>query len=87
MKTVILGAGRRGLRLIRHLSEEKNDVIVIDDNPDAVNIAMNSADCIGYVGSGTSIEDLKNVSGIGEKTFEKMRDKIFFIVLLFVDFS
>lgn len=27
-------------------------------------------------GSFSSIEDLKNVSGIGEKTFEKMKDKI-----------
>ena len=27
-------------------------------------------------GNFSSIEDLKNVSGIGDKTFEKMKDKI-----------
>jgi len=59
MKTVILGAGRRGLRLAKYLSEEQNDVVIIDENPDAVNLAMNSADCIGYTGNGASIEDLR----------------------------
>ncbi|MBR4477418.1 MAG: NAD-binding protein, partial [Spirochaetales bacterium] len=58
MKVVILGAGRRGIRLARHLVEENKDVIIIDEDAEDVNTAMAKVDCLAIKGSGTSLEDL-----------------------------
>ena len=60
MKVVILGAGRRGIRLARHLVEENKDVIIIDEDTDDVNTAMSKVDCLAIKGSGTSLEDLSD---------------------------
>lgn len=59
MKIAILGAGRRGFRLAKHLIEEKKDVVLIDDNPDVVNRVMTTIDCLAVEGDGTNLEDLK----------------------------
>ncbi|MGP1507506.1 MAG: Trk system potassium transporter TrkA [Sphaerochaeta sp.] len=61
MKVVILGAGRRGIRLARHLVEENKDVIIIDEDVEDVNNAMSTVDCLAVVGSGTSLEDLSDL--------------------------
>lgn len=61
MKIVILGAGRRGIRLARFLVEEQNDVILIDDNPTNVSKALTSVDCLAYECSGTDIDDLASL--------------------------
>lgn len=58
MKIVILGAGRRGIRLARFLVEEQNDVILLDDNPSNVSKALTSVDCLAYECSGTDIDQL-----------------------------
>ena len=60
MKVVILGAGRRGIRLARHLVEENKDVIIIDEDAEDVNTAMSKVDCLALKGSGTSLEDLSD---------------------------
>ena len=60
MKVVILGAGRRGIRLARHLVEENKDVIIIDEDAEDVNTAMSKVDCLAIRGSGTSLEDLSD---------------------------
>ncbi len=60
MKVAILGAGRRGIRLARHLVEENKDVIIIDEHADDVETAMSKVDCIAFTGSGTSLEDLSD---------------------------
>ena len=60
MKVVILGAGRRGIRLARHLVEENKDVIIIDEDAEDVNTAMSKVDCLAIKGSGTSLEDLSD---------------------------
>ena len=60
MKVVILGAGRRGIRLARHLVEENKDVIIIDEDVEDVNTAMAKVDCLAIKGSGTSLEDLSD---------------------------
>lgn len=60
MKIIILGAGRRGLRLAKRLSEEKKDVVLIDTKKHLVANAMQKIDCIAYVGSGTSLENLSD---------------------------
>ena len=36
MKVVIFGAGRRGLRLARHLIEEKKQVVFLDASADNI---------------------------------------------------
>lgn len=59
MKIVILGAGRRGMRLAKHLTEEKKDVVLIDENPEYVAKAMSSVDCISFTASGTDADALK----------------------------
>lgn len=58
MKVTILGAGRRGLRLAKHLVEEKKDVVIIDINPENAEKAMSSVDCIAYTASGTDADAL-----------------------------
>lgn len=59
MKVVILGAGRRGIKLARYLVEEHADVTLIDENPDAAARAMTVVDCLAVTGSGTDSEYLK----------------------------
>lgn len=60
MKVAILGAGRRGIRLARHLVEENKDVIIIDEDTEDINDAMSKVDCLGFKGSGTNLEDLSD---------------------------
>ena len=60
MKVAILGAGRRGIRLARHLVEENKDVVIIDEHAEDVETAMGKVDCIAFTGSGTSLEDLSD---------------------------
>ena len=60
MKVIILGAGRRGIRLARRLVEEKKDVVLIDEDRAAVQNALTSVDCMSMVGNGTSLEDLSD---------------------------
>ncbi len=59
MQVVILGAGRRGMRLARHLIEEKKDVTFIDTNPDRCNQASAKLDCLAVNGSGTNPDVLR----------------------------
>ena len=59
MKVVILGAGRRGIRLAKHLVEENKDVIIIDEHANDVNKAMAKVDCLAITGSGTNLEDMR----------------------------
>lgn len=60
MKIIILGAGKRGLRLAKCLSEEKKDVVLIDSKENSVQSAMSRIDCIAYKGSGINLEDLSD---------------------------
>jgi len=59
MKVIILGAGRRGIRLAKHLVEENKDVIIIDEDANDVSNAMSKVDCLAIIGNGTNLEDLK----------------------------
>jgi trk system potassium uptake protein TrkA len=61
MKVVILGAGRRGTLLARHLISEKRDVIVIDNDPRKVAEIQRKLDCMAVVGSGTDPEKLNSI--------------------------
>ncbi|MGR3572783.1 Trk system potassium transporter TrkA [Brevirhabdus sp.] len=50
MKVIICGAGQVGWQIARHLSGEKNDVTVVDNNPDLVNRATDTLDVQGITG-------------------------------------
>lgn len=50
MKIIICGAGQVGWQIARHLSGERNDVTVIDNNPDLVRRATEALDVQGVTG-------------------------------------
>ncbi len=50
MKVIICGAGQVGWQIARHLSGEKNDVTVVDNNPDLVRRATETLDVQGIAG-------------------------------------
>ncbi|WP_373356739.1 Trk system potassium transporter TrkA [Pseudoroseicyclus sp. CXY001] len=50
MKVIICGAGQVGWQIARHLSGERNDVTVVDLNPDLVRRVTESFDVQGIIG-------------------------------------
>lgn len=50
MKVIICGAGQVGWQIARHLSGERNDVTVVDNNPDLVRRATDTLDVQGVTG-------------------------------------
>ena len=50
MKVIICGAGQVGWQIARHLSGERNDVTVVDNNPDLVRRATDTLDVQGVAG-------------------------------------
>lgn len=59
MRVVILGAGRRGIRLAKYLIDEKKDVTLIEADVDRCNQATAKLDCLAIQGSGTNPKILK----------------------------
>lgn len=58
MKVVIFGAGRRGLRLARHLIKEKKSVTFLDSSQERCSAAQAKLDCMAICGSATDIDTL-----------------------------
>ena len=56
---MIFGAGRRGLRLARHLIEEKKSVTFLDSSPARCAQAQSKLDCMAVCGSATDIAMLE----------------------------
>lgn len=50
MKVIICGAGQVGWQIARHLSGERNDVTIVDNNPDLVRRATDTLDVQGVSG-------------------------------------
>jgi len=50
MKVIICGAGQVGWQIARHLSGERNDVTIVDNNPDLVRRATETLDVQGLPG-------------------------------------
>ncbi|MEM9968158.1 MAG: Trk system potassium transporter TrkA [Pseudomonadota bacterium] len=50
MKVIICGAGQVGWQIARHLSGERNDVTIVDSNPDLVRRATETLDVQGVAG-------------------------------------
>ncbi|MBT5300728.1 MAG: Trk system potassium transport protein TrkA, partial [Tateyamaria sp.] len=47
MKVIICGAGQVGWQIARHLSGERNDVTIVDSDPELVRRAMDTLDVQG----------------------------------------
>ena len=50
MKVIICGAGQVGWQIARHLASERNDVTIVDNNPDLVRRATDTLDVQGIAG-------------------------------------
>ncbi len=60
MKVIICGAGQVGWQIARHLSGERNDVTVVDSNPDLVRRATETLDVGGICGFASYPDVLQN---------------------------
>lgn len=56
MKIVLIGTGKVGKTIIKHISKEGHDLCIIDKNPKIVNELVNKFDIIGLSGNGASLE-------------------------------
>ncbi len=65
MKIIIIGAGEVGFNIAQKLSEEGQDVVLIDSDPEKINRIIDELDIQALLGSGTSPKVL-NESGIDE---------------------
>ncbi len=74
MKVVILGAGKRGTLLARHLIQEKRDVVIIESDPKRASEVEGKLDCMVVVGSGTDPATLRNASILDCDTFIAVTD-------------
>ncbi len=59
MKIVIIGAGFTGIQLAKRLINEKNDVILIDNDEDTVRHASNRLDCTVVQADGNNLNNLE----------------------------
>ena len=74
MSVVILGAGRRGTRLARHLIEEKKSVIMIDWDNERCSQIMAKLDCMAICGSATDISVLEEAGARDAEAFIAVTD-------------
>lgn len=62
MKIVILGAGKRGTLLAKHLIQEKRDVVIIESDPTRASEIQGKLDCMVVIGSGTDPSVLREAN-------------------------
>jgi trk system potassium uptake protein TrkA len=65
MRIVIVGAGRTGTQLARHLIQEKHDVSLIESNEERARHASNRLDCLVLHDEGNSLASLEE-AGAGK---------------------
>lgn len=58
MRIIIVGAGKVGYAIAKHLSEDSNDVVVIEENDDRREIVQNNLDVMTLSGNGASASAL-----------------------------
>ena len=59
MRIVIVGAGFTGIQLAKLLINEKNNVVLIDNDEEIMRHAANRLDCAVMVADGNNIETLE----------------------------
>lgn len=64
MNVVIIGAGKLGTLLTKHLSQENHDVVIIDKNSQVVDELVSEYDVKGYYGNGANY-DTQIEAGVG----------------------
>ena len=62
MNIAIVGLGKFGNELVKTLSTEKHNIMVVDTSSQVVDDVVNEYDIQGYVGNGASYETLKEIS-------------------------
>ncbi len=62
MKIVVIGNGKVGHTIIKHICNEGHDVIVVDNDPDAIERVVNEYDVMGICGNGASVDVLRSAS-------------------------
>ena len=67
MKIVIAGAGEVGTHLAKMLSQENQDIILMDPNEERLNFSKSSMEILPMVGNPTSLRDLEE-AGIKIRT-------------------
>lgn len=65
MYIVIIGDGKVGRTITRHLSQEGHDIVIIDKNPDIIDEAVNEFDVKGIYGNGASY-DIQKEAGVNK---------------------
>ena len=60
MKIVLIGAGKVGITILEHITNEGHEVIVVDNKPKNVEDIINKFDVMGICGNGASYDILKN---------------------------
>ena len=58
MRIIIVGAGKVGYALARHLADDNNDVVVIEENEERREIIQNNLDVMTLGGNGASVANL-----------------------------
>ncbi|KDE62364.1 hypothetical protein FUSO4_10685, partial [Fusobacterium necrophorum DJ-1] len=62
MKIIIVGAGKVGELLCNDLSNEGNDIILIEENQKVLDQVLAYSDIMGLVGNGANCEILKEAN-------------------------
>ena len=62
MRVLVVGAGEVGFHLAERLSEESQDVVVIESDPDRADFASQQLDVQTVVGNGASLSTLEQAS-------------------------
>ena len=56
MKIVLVGSGKMGKAIVKHVCNENHEVVVIDNSPEVVEEIINQYDVMGICGNGVSYE-------------------------------
>ncbi len=62
MKIVVIGNGKVGHTIIQHICNEKHDVIVVDNDPEAIEQIVNEYDVMGICGNGANVDILRSAN-------------------------
>ncbi len=65
MKIVIIGCGKVGRSIVKHLVSEKHDITIIDNNKQALDSVMNANDVQGIYGNG-AVKAIQQEAGVNK---------------------
>lgn len=74
MKIIVVGCGKIGRYIVESLSQERHDVLIIDNNPDVVTSVTDTYDVMGICGNGTSYDKLEEADVSSAELFIAVTD-------------